>query len=227
MSKSVQKRTDSPSSDQTRILLSLWELQESSQPVKRSQVNKWVVRSSEKARDYFPIYEGLVTENAIEQSTVKRSVHFTLTPEGLQRLQAGLQDPDFAFQGTIVGTKFANALLHFCREFSATSAAAAPSAPATSAPQLETYEAFKAAIDSHYDTLNLRHDFQDLVPIYRLRRELSEQVEHKQFNEWLIQMQADDLILLMEGETPDMTPDKYEDSITLPSNAFRYYVKRL
>jgi len=31
----------------------------------------------------------------------------------------------------------------------------------------------------------------------------------------------------MAGEMPDLTPDKREDSITLPSGGFRYYIQRL
>ena len=92
---------------------------------------------------------------------------------------------------------------------------------------IATYEQFHKELLAQYDALNLRHDFQDLVPIYQLRRELAGQLEHSQFNDWLVQMQAEDQVQLMAGEMPDMTPDKHEDSLTLPGGAFRYYVKRL
>ncbi|MCC3513039.1 MAG: hypothetical protein JGK29_29665 [Microcoleus sp. PH2017_17_BER_D_A] len=48
-----------------------------------------------------------------------------------------------------------------------------------------------------------------------------------EFNEWLLEMQANDIFQLMAGETQDITPDKREDSITIPGGALRYYAKRL
>lgn len=224
MSKSVKDVTDSPSSDQTRILLSLWELQGLSQPVKRTAINKWIVRSSEKAKTYLSIFEQLQSDGVIEQSVIKRSVCFKLTPKGLQTLKAGLQQADFAFPGTIIGTKFPNALLHFFREYGS---AAPPQESAVAEAAIATDAEFQAALFAAYDAINLRYDCQNLVPIYRLRRELGSRVGHSQFNDWLTQMQADDLVQLMAGEMPDMTPDKHEDSLTLPGGAFRYYVKRL
>jgi hypothetical protein len=40
-------------------------------------------------------------------------------------------------------------------------------------------------------------------------------------------MQANDILQLTGGEMADITPDKREDSITLPSGGFRYYIQPL
>jgi hypothetical protein len=78
-----------------------------------------------------------------------------------------------------------------------------------------------------YDSLNRDYNLDDLVPIYRMRRAIGERVGRSQFNEWLLDLQANDIFQLMAGETQDMTSDKREDSITIPGGAFRYYAKRL
>jgi hypothetical protein len=67
----------------------------------------------------------------------------------------------------------------------------------------------------------------DLVPIYRIRREIGDRVSRTNFNEWLIEMQANEIFLLMAGEMRDMTPDKREDSIETSGGGLRYYAKRL
>ncbi|MFM6208897.1 MAG: hypothetical protein ACKPEZ_26195, partial [Planktothrix sp.] len=67
----------------------------------------------------------------------------------------------------------------------------------------------------------------NLVPIYRIRRTIGDQVTRSQFNEWMLEMQANDLVQLIGGEMTDSTPDKVEDSIQTELGAIRYYTKRL
>lgn len=242
MPTSAKGQPDVSNPAQTRLLLSLWDLDGLNQAVKRSDLNKRIVRSSEKAKDYQSLIETLEQANAIKVITEKRSVMLKLTEQGLALLQAGLSDPAFEFSGPTIGTKFPNSLLKWLRENPLKSASSAPEpAPAVTSPPkstksaksaksngaIATYQEFQASILAIYEDLNTRHSFKALVPIYRIRRELGDRVEHLQFNEWLIDMQADDVIQLMAGEMPDMTPDKREDSLTLPSGNFRYYVKRL
>jgi hypothetical protein len=78
-----------------------------------------------------------------------------------------------------------------------------------------------------YDSLNRDYNLDDLVPIYRMRREIGERVGRSQFNEWLLEMQANDIFQLLEGSVEDSAPDKIEDSITTKVNGLRCYVKRL
>jgi hypothetical protein len=220
-----------------RLLLSLWDLKGLEESVKRSELNKRIVRSKERARDYQPIIDQLGEMGAIQQVTEGRSVFLKLTSQGLQVLRKELQAPDsdFEFSGTIVSTRFPNAILKLLRttpiQESSNGAESVITAPLTaaveSAPKIETYEDFKTEVLQIYDQLNQGYNLQDLVPIYRIRRELRDRVPRIQFNEWLIKMQEDDIFQLMSGEVLDITPDKKEDSIMLPSGAFRYYAKRL
>ncbi len=218
---------------QTRLLLSLWDLQGLNQAVKRSDLNKRLVRSKEKAGDYQPIVDQLEQDKAIIITKKGSSSSITLTPQGLELLKAGLQSPDFEFSGSIIGTKFPNALLNWVRSMGDSNPVSAQqtlkpeSQKAANVSKLKTYGDFKKAVLAVYDSLNKGHNLQNLVPIYRIRRELQEGVERLQFNEWLIEMQADETLQLMAGEMPDMTPDKKEDSLTLPGGAFRFYAKRL
>jgi hypothetical protein len=239
MPTSAKGQTGTSNPAQTRLLLSLWDLNGLTQSVKRSELNKRIVRSKEKAKDYHTLIETLAQAEAIQVFTEKRSVSLKLTEKGLALLQAGLTDPNFKFSGSIVGTKFPNSLLKWLRTSQATHSPSEPQSPPTNTKQakpeqapktngvIATYQDFKTSILEVYETLNQKHNFKALVPIYRIRRELNGKIEPLQFNEWLTEMQADDIIQLMAGEMPDMTPDKKQDSLTLPSGNFRYYVKRI
>jgi len=90
-----------------------------------------------------------------------------------------------------------------------------------------SYDNFKVVAIDVYDRLNRDYNFDDLVPIYRMRREIGEKVSRSQFNEWLLEMQANDIFQLVEGSVEDSAPDKIEDSITTKVNGLRCYVKRL
>jgi hypothetical protein len=92
---------------------------------------------------------------------------------------------------------------------------------------IASYDDFKAVALDVYDSLNRDYNLDDLVPIYRMRRAIGERVGRSEFNQWLLEMQANDIFQLMAGETQDITPDKREDSITMPGGALRYYAKRL
>jgi hypothetical protein len=90
-----------------------------------------------------------------------------------------------------------------------------------------SYEEFKSVALDIYDKLNRDYSLDDLVPIYRIRREIGEQVSREKFNQWLVEMQADDILQLIAGEIPDFTSDKREDSISIPGTQLRSYAKRL
>jgi hypothetical protein len=60
-----------------------------------------------------------------------------------------------------------------------------------------------------------------------MRREMGDRVTRSQFNEWLLEMQANEIFQLMGGEMSDITSDKRNDSIAIPGGGFRYYAKHL
>jgi hypothetical protein len=107
-------------------------------------------------------------------------------------------------------------------------AVSTPAVPAkTKEKAIASYEKFEHVALEVYDQLNRDYNLDDLVPIYRIRREIGERVSRSQFNEWLMEMQSNDIFQLIGGEMPDITQDKREDSITIPGGGLRYYAKRL
>ena len=61
--------------------------------------------------------------------------------------------------------------------------------------------------------LNSDYNYDNLVPIYHLRRELGDRVDRTQFNEWILEMHAQSVVELMGGNMPDLTPEIVEDSV--------------
>ncbi len=67
----------------------------------------------------------------------------------------------------------------------------------------------------------------NLIPIHELRKSLGDKVSRGDFNNLLMEMQANDKVQLIGGEMTDSTPKKVEDSITTRFGGVRYYVKIL
>ena len=92
---------------------------------------------------------------------------------------------------------------------------------------IASYDEFKPVALDVYDQLNQDYNLNNLVPIYRIRKEIGDRVSREPFNKWLLEMQENEIFQLMAGEMRDITPDKREDSITIPGGGLRYYAKRL
>jgi hypothetical protein len=103
--------------------------------------------------------------------------------------------------------------------------AAAPT-PSAAAP-LTSYQEFLEETLRIYEDLNRDYNLGDLVPIYRIRRHLGDRISRPQFKEWLLEMQANDLVQLMSCQESHVPQDQLEDSITILSNELRFYVRRL
>ena len=97
----------------------------------------------------------------------------------------------------------------------------------TLGPKINSAKEFESEAMKIYDRLNEDYNLGDLVPIYRIRRELGDRVSRSQFKEWLMEMQANDQVQLMGGQVPSVTQDQREDSIVIPGGGMRFYVKRL
>jgi hypothetical protein len=213
----------SQSHDITRVLLALWDL--GGTEVKRGDLRPRIVRKGEKSSQYEDILQELEQAGAIARSKATISL---CQPKGLEMLSAGLQEPDFMFSGAIIGTKTANALLRWIREMNSQSVVAAPAPKNGKAnTAIESYVDFQKVALDVYDRLNRDYNLDDLVPIYRIRREIGDRVTRSNFDEWLIKMQGDDSLQLIGGEMPELTPDKADDSIKTALGGVRYYVKRL
>jgi hypothetical protein len=205
----------------TRLLLALWDLDATSK-VTKSQLTKRIVRKGQTVAAYQGIFDELEQEGAIEIAKNKIS----LTSKGKGMLGKMLKSGELKFGGTIVGTWAANALLRWITQMDG--AVITPDTPGKTAQKaIASYEKFEHVALEVYDRLNREHNMNDLVPIYRMRREIGDGVSRTDFNEWLLEMQANDIFLLMAGEMRDMTPDKREDSIETSGGGLRYYAKRL
>jgi len=207
---------------ETRILLSLWALGET--PVSKS---KFV--PSGKA--YASSLAQLVEENALLKEKGARSQVYSLTDQGQTRLAQGILNQDFVFK-TSIGPKTTNAILSWFRQNqSQQSPALVADAAATEtnghAKLINSYESFADAALKTYDQLNQDYNLDDLVPIYRIRREMGDRISRQHFNEWLLKIQANEHVQLMGGDLPNVTRDQMEDSVAIPGGGTRFYVKRL
>ncbi|MTJ55094.1 hypothetical protein FJR38_21690 [Anabaena sp. UHCC 0253] len=208
---------------QTRLLLALWDLGGTEQKVAKGKLSKRIVSKGHKMTDYQSILEDLEAQKAITVAKKGSSTNYTLTsPIGLDVLKAGLRSDEFEFN-TNLGAWVGNSLLRLFRQVDVVVAAPVVSGGGV----IGSYEEFKSVALAVYDKLNRDHIFDDLVPIYRIRREIGEQVSREKFNKWLVEMQADDILQLIAGEIPDFTSDKREDSISIPGTQLRSYAKRL
>ncbi|MBW4449626.1 MAG: hypothetical protein KME38_22970 [Spirirestis rafaelensis WJT71-NPBG6] len=208
---------------QTRLLLALWELGGAKQEVNKGKLHERIKSKDKKVADFKDIFAELEKKGAIAISKKGYSLE---SPQGLEVLSEGLKSADFKFEGTIVGTWAANALVRWIGEMDG--AVASTSAPTNGIKSgIKSYDEFQKVTLEVYDQLNRNHILNDLVPIYRIRREIGDRLSREHFNKWLLEMQENDILQLIAGEIPDMTSDKREDSITIPGAGLRSYAKRL
>jgi predicted transcriptional regulator len=210
----------------TRLLLALWDMGASKTEVAKGQLTKRIVQKGQKLADYQGIIDQLEQQGAIAIATKNRSVKVSLTDNGLQMLDAGLKSPDFESSGKQVRAKDFNTLLKWIRHLDGAASTSNGQAKPTAAA-IASYQEFKPLALEVYDQLNRDYNLDSLVPIYRIRRTIGDRVTRSQFNEWLLEMQADDILQLLEGSVEDSAPDKLEDSITTKVSGLRCYAKRL
>jgi hypothetical protein len=223
--KNKAKANDSGVNEQqakTRLLLALWDMGATKTEVMKGQLTKRVVQKSHKASDYQGIFDELEKEGAIASDKNK----FSLSPQGVARLGECLKNPEFQFEGTIVGTWVANALVRWIAQMNGAVSTSAAQAK-TKEKAIASYKEFQPVALEVYDRLNRDYNLDDLVPIYRIRREIGEYVSREHFNEWLLKMQENDILQLQGGSLPDSDPTQIEDSITTEVSGLRCYAKRL
>ncbi|MEH1946158.1 MAG: hypothetical protein V7K77_04075 [Nostoc sp.] len=206
----------------TRLLLALWDLGGTQQEVKKGQLTKRIVSKSQKVADYQGIFEELQKQGAI---AISKKGYSLTSGKGLEVLGEGLRSGDFKFEGTIVGTWAANALVKWISQIDV--AVVGADVPVNGRGAIASYDEFKSVALEVYDKLNYEYNFNNLVPIYRIRRGIGDRVSRTDFNDWLLEMQADDILQLQGGTVEDNASDKIEDSITTELNGLRCYSKRL
>lgn len=207
----------------TRLLLALWDLGGTKQEVKKGQLHDRIKSKGQKVADFKDILEELQTEGAIAISKTGYSLN---SPKGLEVLGESLRSGDFKFEGTIVGTWAANALVRWISQIDVSVGTSAPVNEVKSA-NIASYDEFKSVALEVYDKLNYEYSLNNLVPIYRIRRTIGERVTRTEFNDFLLEMQADDILQLQGGTVEDSAPDKIEDSIKTALDGLRCYAKRI
>jgi hypothetical protein len=214
----------------TRLLLALWDLGGVKQEVRKGELTKRIVSKTKKIADYQSIFNKLQQQGAI---AISKTGFTMVSPKGLEVLGEGLKSPNFKFEGTIIGTWTANALIKWINQTNSVvssqvvSTNGVKSSTSDVSQSILSYKEFQLVVLKVYEQLNRDYNLNHLVPIYRIRREISDRINRSDFNEWLLEMQADDILQLMAGEMRDITPDKREDSITVPGGGLRYYAKLL
>ncbi|NJL39682.1 MAG: hypothetical protein HC840_15875 [Leptolyngbyaceae cyanobacterium RM2_2_4] len=203
-----------------RLLLALWFL--GGKDINQGKINDRLKVNGKKSLDCDDLYARLEQEEAIEVAKKKVSI----TNKGIELLGQGLQSSDLAIKGTIVGSWMAKALLKWIQQSDVSMNGAATNGKVAHS-EITSQEKFKQVALEVYDRLNRDYNLDNLVPIYRIRREIGNQVSRSQFNEWMLDMQANDILQLIGGEMPGLTPDIAEDSIETNLGGVRYYVKKL
>jgi hypothetical protein len=206
-------------SEQTRLLLALFHL--GGQDISKSQWLNLFKRKSEKVKDMQSFVTSLEQEGAIKIDASQSTQKVTLLLKGQTKLRDGLINNQLSFSGSVVSTKFVKALLQWMQ-----SENMKINIP-TDTSKINSYPEFKQRIMQIYEKLNSDYKFGDLVPIYRIRRQIGEAVERHEFDEWLLEMQADDILQLLEGSVEDSASDKLADSIRTPLSGLRCYARKL
>ncbi|MEH2183759.1 hypothetical protein [Nostoc sp.] len=206
----------------TRLLLALWDLGGMQQEIKKGQLTKRIVAKGQKVTDYQGIFEELQKQGAI---AISKKGYSLTSPKGLEVLGKGLKSDKFKFEGTIVGTWAANALVKWISQIDV--AVVGANVPVNGKGAIVSYDEFKSVALEVYDKLNYEYNFNNLVPIYRIRRGIGDRVSRTEFNNWLLETQADDILQLQGGSVEDSAPDKIEDSVATELDGLRCYATRL
>ena len=208
----------------TRLLLALFVAEE---PMMKSKLNDKVVPSKEKATDYQSVFDELLEIGAIEKSD---KGYYLVPSVGLKLLDESLKNRDF--ENNTIGTWVANGLLKLIRKNDSEINSFTEFHNQTQIEEsvneaIPSYDKFKDIALEVYEELNRNYNLDNLVPIYRIRKEIGEKVSRENFNQWMLEMQKKDILQLIGGEMTDITPQKAEDSITTKLSGLRYYAKRI
>ncbi|MBE9258246.1 MULTISPECIES: hypothetical protein [Aphanizomenonaceae] len=203
----------------TRLLLALWDLGASQQEVKKGLLTKRIVAKGQKMADYKGILEDLQEQGAV---TVSRTGYTLNSPIGLDVLGAGLRSDEFKFEGTIVGTWAANALLRWIGQIDVVVAAPVASGGGV----IGSYEEFKSEILDLFDKLDKSYSHAGLVPIWQIRKEVENRLQRDQFNAWIMDMQAEQLLYLQSGEARGATEEQKQDSINSEIRGLLFFVSK-
>jgi hypothetical protein len=94
----------------------------------------------------------------------------------------------------------------------AVSTSAAPAK--TKEKTIASYDEFKPEVLALFEKLDKSYNYSGLVPIWHLRQALETRLAREEFNNWMMEMQAEQLFYLQSGEARGATDNQKRDSIT-------------
>ena len=90
---------------------------------------------------------------------------------------------------------------------------------------INDYAGFESAAS---DFLSKRKsDTDNLTPIYELRRKIGDRVTRKEFNNHLLDLQANDKVQLAGSSNTGVKSSEIEDSFAIPGAGSRFFIKDL
>lgn len=212
----------------TRLLLALWELGANEQKVAKGKLRKRVVSKGQKITDYQGILEDLQGQGAITILKKGSAISYTLnSPIGLDVLGAGLRSDEFEFEsGKTIGTWVANALLRWFRQFGVVVNKTVVLDNGVKVEVIASYEEFKLEILGLFDKLDKSYSHAGLVPIWQIRKEVGNRLQRDQFNTWIMDMQAEQLLYLQSGEARGATEEQKQDSINSEIRGLLFFASK-
>ena len=224
-----EKESPPKTQETTRLLLALWELGADEKAFKKGEL-------PDRAKRPAKVFNYLVDDKAIKVEEIKVEeingkkqksyLQISLAEKGKERLAKELKRVDFKLDGRTTSAWLARGLLKWLQQVETVTAIASTNGKATK-DAIASYEEFKSVALEVYDRLNRDHNMSNMVPIYRIRREIEDQVSRTQFNEWFLTLQSNDVVQLLEESVEDSAPDKIQDSVTTKLGKLRCYAKRV
>ncbi|UBF24558.1 hypothetical protein K9N68_23105 [Kovacikia minuta CCNUW1] len=202
----------------TRLLLALWELGVDKKAIAKGDL-------PDRAKTPGDAFKQLVEDGAIKIEKQNTQTMVSLQEKGVEQLTQDLKRVDFELKGTTTGAWLARGLLKWLQQMEIST-----DLPTTNGKvakdTISSYDEFKKVALEVFEQLNRDYNMGNMVPIYRIRREIGDRILRNQFNEWLFEMQSEDLFELLEESVEDGASDKIEDSITTKLGKLRCYAKR-
>ena len=93
--------------------------------------------------------------------------------------------------------------------------------------KIASQEEFKGVVEKIINTLSNEFNYQNLVPIPKIRETLKERIVPEDFDKMMIDLQLDDKYQLMSGDTRAMTPKERKESVAMPGGSVRHFIKKL
>lgn len=88
---------------------------------------------------------------------------------------------------------------------------------------ITSYEEFKEVVLETYDRLNYEYNYNNLVPIYKIRRDIGDKVTRAQFKDWMLKIRIDKILSLYVCDNRTVTEDEIQDSIYDDNLGTRYF----